>query len=231
MRAVLVLLSAVLTFALPTHRIAAAEPSESERWEKEIRALEELDKSTPDPENAILFVGSSSIRLWQDMPKAMAPYPVIRRGFGGAKFSDVSHYAERLIYPHQFRALVIFVGNDVSGSADDKTPEQVVEFVTAILKTVRAKFADTPVFLIEITPTRKRWQVWPKIQQVNSALEKYCSQEDNVYWIATADRYLNDEGQPREDLFRDDQLHQNADGYQLWAELIKSRLDEVLADK
>ena len=109
----------------------------TKNWEKDILKFEQLDKSENDPGNAILFAGSSSIRLWTTLKEDVAPYTVIQRGFGGSKFSDLAVYAKRIVYPHQFRALVIFEANDITGSKTDKSPEEVVKIFGDIIRTVK----------------------------------------------------------------------------------------------
>lgn len=201
----------------------------SEKWEKDIVKFEQQDKSESDPDSAILFVGSSSIRLWSTLKADVAPYPVIQRGFGGSKFSDLAVYAKRIVYPHQFRALVIFEANDITGSKADKSPEEVVKLFRDIVMTVRKKYADQPIFLLEITPTKSRWAVWPTVRQTNQLLKESCSKLHNTYFIETASSYLNKDGEPRTDLFIKDMLHQNREGYILWGELVRKKMDEVLA--
>jgi hypothetical protein len=201
----------------------------TDKWEKDIVKFEQLDKSEKDPANAILFIGSSSIRMWSTLKEDVAPYPVIQRGFGGSKFSDLAVYADRIVCPHQFRALVIYVGNDITGDKADKSPEEVVRLFCTIVKTVRKKNADQPIFLIEITPTKSRWAVWPTIKQANLLLKGTCSKLRNTYFIETASAYLNKDGEPRNELFIKDMLHQNHDGYIIWGDLIRKKLDEVLA--
>lgn len=196
-------------------------------WEDHIRQLERQDEQHRDPKHPILFVGSSSIRLWDYMQVDMAPYPTIGRGYGGAKYSDLAFYIERLIAAHEFDALVMFCANDVSGREDDKSPEEVAGLLKNILATVRAQNATAPIFVIEITPTRSRWDVWPASDAVNDALQAVCEASENVHFIETAGEYLTDDGQPREELFRQDQLHLNRDGYRLWARIIKSGLNGV----
>jgi hypothetical protein len=200
------------------------------KWEDAIQKFEQLDKDQADPENAILFVGSSSIRLWQWIEEDMAPYPVIQRGYGGAKFSDLNYYAERIIYPHEFRALAIFIANDISGSKHDKKPEEVVELFTSVLETVRKKNSTTPVFLIAITPTRNRWDVWHKTKEANRQLKQKCSELADTYFIDTEALYLNENGEPKEELFISDKLHLNEEGYDVWTGAIKAGLDKVLKE-
>ncbi len=198
------------------------------RWESEIKKFEELDRAQADPEGAILFVGSSSIRLWDTIAQDMAPYPVIRRGYGGAKFSDVAYYAKRLVLPHKFRALVLFVGNDVSGSANDRTPQQVADCFSHIVNVVREQHPEVPIVCLDVRPTASRWNAWPQIQAANRALSNVCDQDPHSYYVATSEHFLDDNGQPREDLLRQDRLHLSESGYKLWTKLIRSALDDVL---
>jgi lysophospholipase L1-like esterase len=198
------------------------------KWEKDIVQFEQLDKKEKDPANAILFAGSSSIRLWSTLKDDMAPYPVIQRGFGGSKFSDLAVYTKRIVYPHQFRALVIFEANDITGGKADKSPKEVVKLFRNIVRTVRQKNGDQPIFLIAITPTKSRWKVWPVIKQTNQLLKESCSKLHNTWFIETESAYLNKEGEPRNELFIKDNLHQNREGYLIWGELVRKKLDEVL---
>ena len=97
-----------------------------------------------------------------------------------------------------------------------------------IVKTVRKKYRDQPIFVIEITPTKSRWAVWPEVQRLNQLLKQTCSTMHNTYFIETASAYLNKNGEPRNDLFIKDMLHQNREGYVIWGELVKKKMDEVL---
>ena len=198
-------------------------------WEKDIVKFEQLDRTEKDPDNAILFVGSSSIRLWSTLKDDVAPFPVIQRGFGGSKFSDLAVYAKRIVYPHHFRALVIFEANDITGGASDKSPAEVVILFRDIVRTVRNKYDDQPIFLIEVTPTKSRWAVWPVVRQMNQMLKESCNQMHNTYFIETASAYLNEMGEPRKELFIKDMLHQNREGYIIWGDMIKNKLVEILS--
>lgn len=198
------------------------------RWEKDIRELEQKDAAESDPANAILFAGSSSIRLWDNIVEDMKPYPVIQRGYGGAKFSDFAVYCRRIIYPHQFRALAIFLANDITGGDEDKTPEEVLDLFQYVVKQVRAKYKSEPIFFIQITPTNSRWKAWDKISEANNLIKNYCSQKEGLHFIETADQFIGSDGKPRQELFIEDQLHLNQDGYKLWSSIIRKKLDEVL---
>ncbi len=198
------------------------------KYENEIATFEQLDKTEKYADNAILFTGSSSIRLWSTLKEDIAPYEFIQRGFGGSKSPEVAYYLKRIVYPHNFSAVVLFVANDLSGSPTDLTPKESLKTFREIVKTIRAKYKKQPVFIIEITPSQSRWKSWPQIQQTNALLKSYCEKGKNLYFIETAQSYLNEKGEPRNELFRDDHLHLNREGYRIWGKLVKSRIDGVL---
>lgn len=197
-------------------------------WEKEIQKFETLDESEIYPPSSILFTGSSSIKLWSTLKEDMAPYPVINRGYGGAKLSDFAVYADRIIYPHSCSAIVIFIANDIVGNEQDKSPEEVGRLFTYVLKTIRKKLPDTPVFWVSISPTSSRWIAWPQIKEANNITREICGKHKNTYFIATEQFFLNEEGTPKDELFRPDMLHLNAEGYKVWTQIIKKEIDDVL---
>jgi len=227
MRRYLVLLTSLVLLSCSPVRKYQSLP-EVKAWENDIKHFEQLDKSTTYPENSVLFAGSSSIRLWSTIDSDMAPYPVIQRGFGGSKLSDLCVYAERIIDPHPCAAIVLFVANDITGSKNDKTPEEVAALFRALLKTVRKTHPETPVFWIAVTPTRSRWQVWPVIQKESDLIRNICLSQKNTYFIKTDFAFLNENGVPKDELFREDKLHLTNAGYAVWTGIIKKELDKVL---
>jgi hypothetical protein len=201
---------------------------EVKAWEGDIEKFEQLDVTKSYPDDAILFAGSSSIKLWSDIAKDMLPYSVIQRGYGGAKLSDFAVYADRIIYPHPCSAIVIFIANDIAGNEADKTPAEVAKLFRKTLYIIRRKYKDTPVFWIGITPTAARWHVWPEIREANENISRVCKSHRNTYFINTEQSFLTREGLPRTELFLDDKLHLNQDGYKVWTGIIKNDLYKVL---
>ena len=204
---------------------------EVKAWESEIEKFEQLDITKSYPSDAILFAGSSSIRMWSTIGKDMLPYNVIQRGYGGAKLSDFAVYADRIIYPHPCQAIVIFIANDISGNDNDKSPLEVSQLFKKTLYIIRRKFADTPVFWISITPTPARWHVWPEIKEANGMIREICESHRNTYYIDTEKYFTNASGLPRSELFLEDKLHLNPEGYAVWTGIIKNELNEALLNK
>lgn len=199
-----------------------------EKWGQAMLDFAELNQAEAHSENAVLFIGSSSIRRWDSMSVDMAPYQTIRRGYGGAKFTDMGVLVDQIVTPHQYRAIVMFVGNGVTGKDDDHTPDQIELLARHIVSVSQAHQPDAPFLLIEITPCKKRFAAWKKIRDVNARLREIALSTPNTYFIPTASHFLKSDGTPRTELFVEDQLHLNEDGYKLWSTLIRKRLDDVL---
>ena len=215
----------VICTSVATLSVQAAD----DRWEAAIKAFEQDDQQTVYPNDAVLFVGSSSIRLWGTLQADMAPHPVIQRGFGGAATADVVHHADRLLGKHQPPAVVLFVANDIRGNPEaDLTPAAAAALFAAFIERVHQRVPDTTLFVVAVTPTASRWPVWPQIRQLNHLLAALCDERAETVYIPTEDLYLGQDGRPRNELFRPDRLHLSAAGYDLWAKRIRSYLDPLL---
>ena len=208
------------------------------KWQKDISKLESLDQSEKYSENAILFIGSSSIRAWNSMQEDMMPYETIKRGYGGAHYSDIIHFSQRLVKNHNPKAILIFVANDIKGNnksdiysknLPDRTPQEVKRLFKVVIKQIRTIHKNSSVFFIETTPTPKRWKAWSKISQANDLIKEFCDSSDRLFYISTRDYFIGDNGLPTEEFFIRDKLHLNRKGYALWADIIKKNLIKVLS--
>lgn len=193
------------------------------KWESEVRGLEALPVS--ESENTILFTGSSSVRLWDSVAADMLPFQAIARGYGGAKLSDFVYYAHRIVSPHQTGAIALFIANDITGDVNDISPEEVLNLFKLTVKQIRKSHPEVPVIWIEVTPTPSRWKSWPKISEANKLISEYCEKKENLFFLQTSHKFLNENGLPYEELFVNDMLHLNRAGYKLWSECIKEGLD------
>ena len=210
-------------------RLSINKPEKPEvfKWERDIQKLEAKDKEEKDPSDAVLFIGSSYIRMWENMKTDLSPMQTINRGFGGSKLSDVAYYIKRLVYPHTFKAIVIYVGNDIVGHQLDKTPLQDLELVKYITEQIRQKYPDVPIYWNSISPSEKRWAVWDKIQEANALIKDYCEHAHDLHFIDLGNSFFGKDGKPDLKLYKEDQLHYNEAGYKIWAKIIKEKFNQV----
>jgi len=211
----------VLVLAFSAAKLAAQTQTNSSRWEAEIQAFEASDRTNPPPQNGILFIGSSSFRLWKTMAQDFSGKPVINRGFGGSEIADSTAFASRIIFPYHPRMIVLYAGDNdlVSG----KNPEQVVSDYRAFVRTVRAHLPETRIAFLSIKPSPSRWRLKDQIRQVNREIA--VTKEKGLLFIDVYSQMLGPDGNPRSDLFMPDALHPNAKAYHLWASLIEPYLN------
>jgi len=211
-------------FALP---LTAAEQDNRDdplRWEDTIQEFEKAVALEPEPKDAVLFVGSSSIRRWSSLRVDMAPIPVIQRGFGGSRLGDAAYYAERLVNVHRPRAVVLFSGTNDITPEHAKSPKALLASYQEFVKKVRADLPDVPIYFVEITPSPLRWSVWNVAQKTNRRIAKYSAQHKNLHVIDLSLFLLDANGQPDPKFYVEDRLHMSAAGYEIWTREIKKRL-------
>jgi lysophospholipase L1-like esterase len=194
------------------------------RWEKEITAFERADQTNPPPKNAALFVGSSSIRMWRSLARDFPGYQVINRGFGGSQIVDSTYFAERIVIPHQPRLVVMYAGgNDLNGG---KSPEQVLADFQAFVKTVRDRLPQTRIAYISIAPNPARWTQIARIKTATKLIADYIKESKNLVFIDVFPHMLAPDGLPKPDIYLNDQLHMNTNGYAIWREVVGPFLKE-----
>ena len=196
--------------------IAQEKPSASP-WEKSIAAIEQQDKTKPPPKNAVLFVGSSSIRLW-NLSKSFPGLDAINHGFGGSQIADSVQFAPRIVNKYEPRLIVFYAGDNDIGFG--KKPEQVAADFRAFAAVVHKDLPQTKILFLSIKPSILRWKLWDKAQRANAEIEDFCKRDNRLVYVDIATPMLGEDGKPRSELFAPDGLHLNAKGYELWASIL-----------
>lgn len=197
----------------------------STRFEKEIQAFEQQDKYGDFGKIDVLFVGSSSIRMWTTLSEDMQPFKVLNRGFGGATTAEVLQYYDRIIKRHQPEIFVIYVGeNDIS---EGIIPVETVRLNTLLFNKIQQDFPTSKIIYISMKPSIARWNLWADFQKGNVKIEELCRSNSNWHYIETADMMLNQDGTIRRDIFIEDGLHMNAKGYESWTKVVKDKIIEI----
>lgn len=206
-----------------------AQPKTAAYFRQEIDRFDSLNRTESYSANAILFTGSSSIRLWTSIKGDMQPYEVIQRGFGGARIEDLDWYFNRIFVQDRYKAVVIFCGtNNITGSAEDMKADSILWYTQRINDRIRKKYRRIPIFWIAITPVNSRIKVMDKVAEMNERWKQAFSRQKNIYLIETMPAFLGADGKPRAELFIGDQLHLNREGYKVWSAIIHRVLDEKL---
>ncbi len=220
----LLLLSATLFQACPPVRQMPYEVKNT-RFEQEIIAFEQQDKENGIDTGNILFVGSSSIRMWTSLEEDMKGFKVLNRGFGGATTAEVRQYYDRIIKPYKPKVIVIYVGeNDI---AEGMKPTMVYDEVTNLFSRIKDDFPESKIVYLSMKPSIARWDLWTDFKAGNKKIKKITEFYKSIYYIETADVMLNDEDSIRTDIFIEDGLHMNAKGYADWTKLVRNVLENI----
>jgi len=201
------------TPAIPASGASSAAAS----FEENIEAFAAADREQAPPAGGILFVGSSSIRLWNDLEKQFGP-SIVKRAVGGSKMSDCTRYLDRLVFPYKPRQVVVYAGdNDL---AEGIPPEDILISFQKFVDGVQRELPTTRISYISIKPSPARARLIPKIRETNHLIQKYTSENQKLDFIEVFTAMLDADGRPRADLFRADALHLNEAGYTLWRKII-----------
>ena len=203
----------------PSSSIVAAQ---TEAWKKEMAAFAAEDSERPFAPGGIVFVGSSSIRLW-NLTQSFPGIPILNRGFGGSHISDSIEHADRLILRHRPRLVVFYAGdNDI---ASGKLPSAVAADFKTLVGRIHQTLPQTRIAFIGIKPSLQRWKLIDRVREANAQIRRFAESDERIGFIDVDGPMLGWNEQPRADLFVEDGLHLSAKGYELWTALVRPFLE------
>lgn len=190
---------------------------QADKWAKEMAAFEEQDRKDLAI-GEVVFVGSSSIRLW-DLKKYFPGVPALNRGFGGSVIPDSVAHAELLVIRHKPRIVVFYAGDNDIGAG--RTPQQVFDDYRAFVDKVHAALPATRIAFIAIKPSIQRWALVDKVRAANALMREYATADDRLGFVDVDGPMLGWDEKPRKDLFVADGLHMTPKGYEVWTTLVR----------
>ena len=211
---------AILSLSTPSLALSSEHAQAYARWKT---ALTDFDAQTPGPGAPVLFVGSSTIRMWPHLSQDFRSVPaVLNRGFGGSTMHECHLLVRELVIRYQPAAVLVYAGdNDL---AQGRTPLQILQSFQAFVQAVRQELPQTQVSFISIKPSPSRAALMPLARETNALVASYVGQIPNAKYIDVFTPMLGEDGQPRTQLYLADQLHMNAAGYALWQSIISESL-------
>jgi lysophospholipase L1-like esterase len=199
--------------------VASTQPFASE-----IQAFKKRDSLNFPPQKAILFVGSSSFAMWQDVADYFPQHQIINRGFGGSSLPDLIRYESEIIFPYQPKQIVIYCGENDLAANDSLTGEQVYQRFVQLFTDIRRQLPKTHLVYISMKPSPSRLHLLQKMKDGNTRIRKFLQSKRRTAFVDIFTPMLKPDGKPNENLFLDDMLHMNKSGYQLWKPAIEKHL-------
>ncbi|MSO21555.1 MAG: hypothetical protein EXQ56_14095 [Acidobacteria bacterium] len=201
---------------------AAAQESQTARpvgFADQIKAFLESDRTSPPPQQGILFIGSSIFRQWANLKDQMAPLPVFNRAFGGARTWEVLHYMDQIVLPYRPRIIVYYTGsNDVN--AGESAPA-IAARIKAFVQRAHAALPGTRVYFVAINKSPDKRARWSVVDAVNAEMLALASTTPHLRYLDLNPVIFDAHGEPRMDLYRPDGLHFHPPAYELFTAIVK----------
>lgn len=197
---------------------------ETSRWASAIAKFEEQDKTSPTEPGGVVFVGSSSVRMW-DLEKSFPNAGYLNRGFGGSQIDDSIQFAKELVLKHKPRIVVMYAGdNDIAAG---KSPEVVAGDFKKFQDRLHKELPQTQLIFIAIKPSLKRWEMWPRMHAANKLIAAECDKDERLAFADIIEPMLDEDGTPLPGLFVKDGLHLSEAGYETWTKVLNFELDRA----
>jgi len=213
-----------LAFLFLLFPAAAGSFAQDHAFHDEIMAFKAQDSITPPAAAPILFTGSSSFRIWKEVQAAFPGYGIINRGFGGSIITDVTFYAEDVIFPYKPRQIVLYCGDNDLAASDTVTAEVVFSRFKELFSLIRGRMEKVPILYVAIKPSPSRERLMPRIVEANRLIADFLRGQSHVAFVDIYHPMLTPDGRPRPELFQEDMLHMNAKGYAIWRKVIRPYL-------
>ena len=188
------------------------------RFEEEVRLMKKKvdslwDRSRP----SLVFTGSSSIRMWEDLQGCFPEKQILNTGFGGSQASDLLFYLQPLVL--EYRPAQVFIYEGDNDLAEGKRPGQVLKTLEEIKEKIHQTLPGTPIVLISAKPSISRWKFRRKYRRFNRRLLRRTQRDADLLFADVWNPMIKDH-RLNESLFIADGLHMNASGYDIWERVL-----------
>lgn len=191
---------------------------EPRRFAAEIARFDSIDRGRMPAPGGVVFVGSSTIRLWPDLNGDFPGVNVIQRGFGGSRLDEVLQYTPKIVIAYKPRLIVLYAGdNDL---AEGRTAYEVYKDFKSFVALVHRSLPNARIVFISIKPSESRWNLVGEMRRANEMIRRFTATDTRLKYVDVFDPMLGSDGRPRPELFRADKLHMTAEGYALWRSIL-----------
>lgn len=193
-------------------------------YAKEIAEFKRQDAAAPPAKGQIVFIGSSSFTRWSKVGEAFPTRRILNRAFGGSQLRDVTLWLDDVVFAYEPRQVVLYCGENDFAADESLEPPTVVARFQDLYTKVRHRLPNVDFAYVSMKPSPARWQLAPKFRAANESIRAFLKQEKHTAFVDVWPVMLGKDGNPKPEIFVDDRLHMNDDGYKLWIPL----LDKVL---
>ena len=193
------------------------------RYQKDITNYQKENKRLKDLSCDVLFLGSSSINLWDTIYEDFAPLKLIRRSYGGATLRDMIYNYNTIAKGYTPKSILLYVENDLGNHKEGVNAVKCFDLFRIFIDKLKKDYPNTPLIVVSLKPSQHKADQLKDQLLVNALLEENASAQGYTYVDITKVMY-DEAGNLRTDIFKEDNLHMNAEGYKLWTAILKPLL-------
>jgi lysophospholipase L1-like esterase len=184
-------------------------------FEKEILSYEKQDSLSMPAKGQVLFIGSSSFRLWKTFDADMQGMPpAFNRGFGGSTLADALYYFDRMVVKYKPKWVIMYEGdNDL---AKGKLPQQIAAEYDEFKARLNKQVPGAKLVFVAARPSLARTALVEKQKELNALIKA-----KGDYFIDMHSPFFLPDGTLMQDIFVADKLHLNEKGYVIFAKQIQ----------
>ena len=178
----------------------------------------------PQP-GGVLLVGSSIFKRWTTAVHDLAPLPVTNRAFGGSQTSHQLMFFDQVVPPCHPGLIVWYCGsNDIKGK---KEPSAVLKRTEEWLAKVVHSDPSARVLLVSVirSPQKRRDGQSEAVDAVNRGYEEFSKKRERVFYVDVNPALETPAREAKSELYVEDGLHFNFDGYQQMTTLLKPAIE------
>ena len=185
---------------------------------------------TPAP-GGVLLIGSSIFKRWTNAVIDLAPLPVVNRAFGGSQTSHQLMFFDQVVPPCRPGLIVWYCGsNDIKGKKD---AESILGRTGEWMNNVKQMDPTTGILLISVirAPQKHRDAQIDVVDAVNRGYEEIARTKEGVFYVDVNPALQNSAGESRGELYVEDGLHLNVEGYHHMTALLKPAIEKYWKKK
>lgn len=194
----------------------------------------------------IVFFGNSGFGAWNNV-EGLAPMEemilgkdgapaVWNHGLSGSTTDDQLYYYHRLVRQYNPRALVML--SHANNMENGYNAQEMMMLLARICAWARADMPGIKIYLCDVRPLEGCRNNIPwrgNVYLYNRMLDEYAAKyEDTVVLKHREDPrffeegFVGDFGHPRAEMFVEDLVHYNQQGFEIYADFFREKLEEVL---
>jgi len=200
--------------------------------------LERRDRMIKTGGTGLIFIGDSITDFWRSDPQReifedyfgqYRPYNI------GVSGDETQHVLWRIDHGELDglapKLVVLMIGTNNLANDNKMGARETAEGVATVVRTIRRKLPGSKILLLGIFPRSNRSDDRLRVAaNATNAIIAGLEDRKTVFYLDIGAKFLG----PDETLSGDimpDYLHPNARGYQIWADAIKAKVDQLIADR